>query len=90
MAQSKTQGNAAGADGSEGAAFRSRHGAVDLADRRRGAVRQAARTADRQSGGESGRAEKRLARVPSNAPTRHAISGRAEKQERQLSRRLDE
>jgi len=43
MAQSKTQGNAAYTDGSEGAACRSRHGAVDLADRGRGPVHQAAR-----------------------------------------------
>ena len=90
MAQSKTQRNAACADGFEGAAFRSSHGAVDLADRGCGTVHQAARTADRQSGGESGRAEKRLARVRSNASPRHAISGRAEKQERRRSRRLDE
>jgi len=39
---------------------------------------------------EAGRAEKRLARVRRDAAARHAISGRAEKQERQVSRRLDE
>ena len=52
MAQSKTQDAAACAAPSEDASRRSGDGPVDLADRRRGAMRQAARFADKRSGGD--------------------------------------
>jgi hypothetical protein len=68
---------------SSGSAYAGRHGCahhrsgdwtVDLADRRRGVLRQAARIAERQSGSEGRCAEKLLARLGSDASAGHAVS----------------
>ena len=80
MAQSKTQGDATRAARSKAAVSRSGDGPVDLADCRRGTVRQAARDADERSGSESG-AEARMAGLRLHASARNAVSRHSAQQE---------